>query len=31
MHAHMPCSTRYEPSGVIPADYLPIRALLGRD
>ena len=31
MHAHTVCPTRYEPSGVIPADYLPIRALLGRD
>ena len=31
MHAQGRCSTRYEPSGVIPADYLPIRALLGRD
>ena len=31
MHAQRRCSTRYVPSGIIPADYLQIRDTLGRD
>ena len=31
MHTALGCTTRYEPSGIIPADYLHIRATLGRD
>ncbi len=31
MHARSRCPTRHVPSGIIPADYLQIRATLGRD
>ena len=31
MHAKSRCPTRYVPSGIIPADYLLIRAALGRN